>query len=169
MSMQSSFVYGFGFECTNIDTEHFMNFIKNHDQSTIDIIRKRIKDGAISQNHRTMLSDILQLCRNHKKDELYPDILELKETYDDISEPLFSAIAEIMEQETEIPFEFQQGQEDVHSPECILFVQAYPWNLSYKAKELTSDDALREIMKPYAKELGVNSQDIDYLEIEYYG
>ena len=154
MGMRSSFVYGYGFFVDEIPDGVIIEFIKNH------------KDT---------------FCKSDKEKELYEEMLEYtKEEYD--LEDFFESygcdctgmegngavISNIISRETGIRFEYQCGDADCDSYPSVLFAETYPWNYNEKEKSLTVE-SLTEIMFPYIEELGLKKENIDALEIEYYG
>lgn len=150
MSMQSSFVYGFGFEVKNITDENLLDFIKHH------------KD---------------EFCTSEDEIELFKNIpmhCDLKEYFEDYPcetsghEGFGAVISNVILRETGIGVEYQMGQEECYSYPSVLLKKCMPWDLKEKEKILTKE-SLTEILTPYVKELGLKKQDIGFLEIEYYG
>lgn len=169
MSMQSSFVYGYGFPCTTIEAENFISFINKHQNAINELmIIKHKQESQVEQ-----LSSLLTFCNTYAKHlDTEIDIEDLKEIFGDIEDVcchLFNIIALIMYIETHIHFCFEQGDAECDSPEAILLPQGYPWNFGETECKLQSEDDLKAIILPYAKELGIPENDIDYLNIEYYG
>lgn len=173
MSMNSSFVYGYGFSCTGIEAEHILKFIFTHKHTVCSLIEQLHKNGGTSGEHGDRLTKLIQKAETAIASSTYPDINDLKEDIGsdpgDVETALYKTIADVMAEETNIRFEYQPGQEDMDSPEAILFVPTYPWYMNDTEKNLSCENELHEIMARYGGELGITYEDIDFMEIEYYG
>lgn len=152
MSMRSSFIYGYGFECACEDTK-LINFIKNHKES---------------------------FCQSEKEQVLYDTMPEkTEEEYEledffsgyacdvNTQEGIGAVIANIIARETDIRFLYAPPDGDCDTEAAVVFEMCYPWNLNETEKNLT-EEKLYEICKKYMDELEI--EDIpDYLSLEYYG
>ena len=152
MSMRSSFIYGFGFNCDCEDVK-LIDFTKAH------------KDT---------------FCKTNEEIKLYKEMLEYtKEEYD--LEDFFeryacdangmegngAIISNIMSRETGIRFIYCLPDEDCGTYASVVFEQGYPWQLNETEKNLT-EKQLSDICEKYMNELGIMGSP-DYLDLEYYG
>ena len=184
MSMSSSHVYGYGFECEEMPMHKTFRFIKNHIDSFKHIIQsgnhtaKYIQEcnTAIDELMNTNLDYMASLENNCIDYELiYDNFTDLCEAWEKVNEDiemyyLRDEIAAIINDETGLSIEYQMGQSD----ECeghasIMLVETLPWNYTHFEKSLTSRDDFDNIIKPYVKELGYSMKNLDTLCIEYYG
>lgn len=151
MSMNSSFIYGYGFN-SDCDEEKLISFIKEHRET---------------------------FCDSAKKEELYNDILDYENsqyTLEDLfenydydttgTEGLGAVIANIMSRETGINFIYCQPDETCNTLASVVFEESYPWLLNKTEKELTQEE-LSKICKIYMDELGISGEP-DTLALEYY-
>lgn len=148
MSMRSSFIYGYGFNC-DCDDGALVDFIKEH------------KDT---------------FCKTEKEKELYNDIFNynyLEDLFEHYScdntgmEGIGSVIANIMSRETGIRFVYCPPDDECNTFASVVFEQGYPWQLNESEKELT-EEKLSNICKKYMDELRITDVP-DYLALEYYG
>ena len=152
MSMRSSFIYGFGFNCDCEDAK-LIDFIKAH------------KDT---------------FCKTDAEIKLYKEMLEYtKEEYDledffegyacdtNGTEGNGAVISNIMSRETGIRFIYCLPDGDCDTYASVLFEQGYPWQLNEIEKNL-SEKQLSDICEKYMNELGI-MESPDYLDLEYYG
>ena len=170
MSMSTSMSYGYGFELTNMTKELFIKFIDNH-ASTILRLMTEPKNTEQSK----FMKELLDCCRNIINETDKNNLKILDQRFHEIINPYeytneeYAIIANIMSQETQIEFNYEPGQESCDSPKAIMLGETLPWNYNVAELNLKSADALKDIMKPFAKELGIAEKDIDYLAIDYYG
>ena len=150
MSMQSSIVYGFGFEIEEITDENLFNFIEKYKEILCKSEEERqLFDGVtIRSDLKNYLDDYPCDCSGH--------------------EGFGAVVSNAISRETGIRIEYQMGQFDCYSFPTVLFSQSMPWGLNDKEKELT-EESLTEILIPYAEELGLEERDVGYVEVEYYG
>lgn len=152
MSMRSSFVYGFGFNC-DCDEGKLIDFIKNHKKA---------------------------FCQTEKEKELYKEILnyteneyDLEDFFEDYEcdsnglEGIGAVIANIMSRETGIRFEYCMPDGDCNTLASIVFEPNYPWQLNDIERNI-SEKALENTCKKYMDEIGLIDEP-DYLELEYFG
>lgn len=153
MSMNSSFIYGYGFNCDS-DEGKLIDFIKEHRET---------------------------FCKSDREKELYNDMLNyteseyygLEDFFEDYScdntgmEGMGAVIANIMSRETGIRFAYCQPDGDCNTLASVVFEEGYPWQLNENEKELT-EEKLLNICKKYMNELGITDNP-DYLSLEYYG
>jgi len=152
MSMRSSFVYGFGFNC-DCDEGKLIDFIKNHKRA---------------------------FCKTEREKELYEEMLDYtKSDYDleDFFEDytcenngscgIGAIIANVMSRETGVRFEYCMPDDDCDTLASIVFESGYPWQLNDIERNL-SEKTLTDICKKYMSEIGLIDEP-DYLELEYFG
>ena len=152
MSMRSSFVYGYGFNC-DCDEDKLIDFIKNHKKS---------------------------FCQTEKEKELYKEMLDYTETEYDLEdffedykcdsnglEGIGAVIANIMSRETGIRFEYCMPDDDCDTFASVVFETGYPWQLNDIERNI-SEKALKDTCKKYMDEIGLIDEP-DYLELEYFG
>lgn len=152
MSMSSSFIYGYGFNC-DCEDEKLIDFVKVHKET---------------------------FCQSKAETELYDEMLEyteneydLEDFFDDYScdtngsEGNGAVIANIMSRETGIRFIYCQPDGDCDTYASVVFEVAYPWLLNEVEKNLTKEK-LENICQRYMDELGI-ADTPDYLDLEYYG
>ena len=152
MSMRSSFVYGFGFNC-DCDEEKLIDFIKNHKEA---------------------------FCKTDGEKEMYEEMLDYTEKEYDLEdffenyecdsnglEGIGAVIANIMSRETGIRFDYCMPDGDCNTLASVVFETGYPWQLNETEKNLT-EEKLKEICKTYMDEIGLIDEP-DYLELEYFG
>lgn len=148
MSMRSSFIYGYGFNC-DCDDGTLVDFIKEH------------KDT---------------FCKTEKEKELYNEMFNydhLENLFEHYScdntgmEGIGAVITNIMSRETGIRFVYCPPDDECNTFASVVFKQGYPWQLNESEKELT-EEKLSNICKKYMDELRITDVP-DYLELEYYG
>ena len=151
MSMKSSFIYGFGFNC-DCKEEKLIDFVKTHKEA---------------------------FCRSDKEKKLYENMLDYTASEYDLEEFFEdyccdntalngngAVIANIMSRETGIRFEYCQPDDACETLASVVFGAGYPWQLNEVEKNLT-EEKLSNICKRYMDELGI-TDDPDYLNLEYY-
>lgn len=152
MSMRSSFIYGYGFNC-DCDDEKLIDFVKTHKET---------------------------FCKSEAETKLYEEMLkhteneyDLEDFFDRYScessgmEGNGAVIANIMSRETGIRFMYCQPDGDCDTYASVVFEEGYPWQLNEVEKNLT-EGKLADICKKYMDELGIKEAP-DYLNLEYYG
>lgn len=151
MSMRSSHIYGYGFNCDCKD-EKLVNFIKAHKGT---------------------------FCRTEEEKEIYnvlasEDELDLEELFkgytcdsNSIEGGAEAVITNIMSRETGIRFIYCLPCEDCDTWASIMFAEGYPWQLNEAEKNLT-EEKLQNICKQYMNELGITCEP-NYLSLEYWG
>lgn len=152
MSMQSSFIYGYGFNC-DCDDEKLIDFVKAHKKT---------------------------FCKSETEIKLYEEMLKDTENEYDLEDFFMeyscdsncmegngAVIANIMSRETGIRFIYCQPDGDCDTSASVVFEEGYPWQLNETEKELTKEK-LAGICKKYMDELGITGTP-DYLSLEYYG
>ena len=146
-----SIIYGYGFKVLCSDAV-IVSFIKNH------------KDA---------------FCKSEMEKEIYEELMEVTDgnyeldavfvDYDcDISGDtgVGAVIANIMQRETGISFEFRRSDDtNVENP-TVFFVETMPWFMNETEKYLTKND-FSAIVDKYAKELLIGVKDIGNKELEY--
>lgn len=152
MSMRSSFIYGYGFNC-DCDDEKLIDFVKTHKET---------------------------FCKSETETKLYEEMLKHTENEYDLKD-FFNGyscessgldgngavIANIMSRETGIRFMYCQPNIDCDTYASVVFEESYPWQLNEIEQNLT-EEKLSDICKQYIEELGI-AVTPDYLTLEYYG
>ena len=152
MSMRSSFIYGYGFNC-DCDDGKLIDFVKAHKET---------------------------FCKSEAEIKLYEEMLKYTENEYDL-EDFFdryscessgmegngAVISNIMSRETGIRFIYCQPDGDCDTYASIVFEEGYPWHLNEVEKNLT-EEKLQSICKQYMNELGIDDTP-DYLNLEYWG
>lgn len=152
MSMSSSFIYGFGFNC-DCDEVKLIDFVKAHKHT---------------------------FCKSEEESKLYEEMLQYTEKQYDL-EDFFerypcdlngvegngSVIANIMFRETGISFIYCGPCEDCDTYASVVYEVGYPWQLNETEKNLT-EEKLAYICQQYMDELGIEDTP-DFLDLEYYG
>ena len=152
MSMGSSFIYGYGFNC-DCEDKKLIDFIKTHKET---------------------------FCKSEIEAKLYDEMLRYTENEYDL-EDFFgyyscesngiegngAVISNIMSRETGIRFMYCQPDGNCDTWASIVFKEGYPWQLNEVEKNLT-EEKLGEICMRYMEELGILELP-DYLSLEYYG
>lgn len=112
---------------------------------------------------------LLAFINKHSTDKAIENIDELLDIECMVTgqRGLHAIIANIMNEETGIQFQYEPGQEDTDSSPAVLFAPMYPWHMNFTEK-LLSMPKLLEIIKPYMKELGVEGEP-DEIRVEYFG
>lgn len=152
MSMRSSFIYGYGFNC-DCDDGALVDFIKEHKNTFIK-----------SDEERKLYKKILNYTENEYDLE---DFFENYECDSNGLEGIGAVIANIMSRETGIRFEYCMPDDNCGTLASIVFEPGYPWQFNKVEKDL-SEEKLKEICKKYMDELGIVDNP-DYLDLEYYG
>lgn len=171
MSMHTEIVYGYGFPITHITTKHFVDFIKNHEQ-TIEIITTPKIPNELTKSQKE-IKRLLDFCKNMNEntketsnpDDFEDDFYEIEDVYG--IQGMFSILSQILYQETDIHFEYQQGDCDCDSDASIIFVTGMPWQFNETESNLTFE-CLNNIITNYATELGIPTTKDWSLSIEYY-
>lgn len=153
MSMQSSFIYGFGFHCECNDT-NLIEFIKSHK---------------------------ISFCKSQKEMDLYEDMLHYTEKEYDLEnyfetyscdengiEGPGSVIANIMSRETGIRFIYCLPDETCDTSAAIVFSEGYPWEMNNDERNLT-EESLSDICRKYMNELGIINEEPRAIALEYFG
>ncbi|MDD6990001.1 hypothetical protein [Ruminococcus sp.] len=157
MSMKSSIIYGYGFSIENVTEETLAQFILNHR----NVFSKDKEENGVCDLAEQLL----------KKQAGEYELLRYLSDYEDDNSGnsgFGAVISNIMSRETGILFQYESGQSDCNSKKHILFPECFSWQLNDKEKELT-EESLREIMSKYAVELNLETSDVGYHSVEYYG
>ena len=152
MSMSSSFIYGYGFNC-DCDDEKLIDFVKTHKET---------------------------FCKSNEEVKLYEEMLKYTESEYDLEdffnryscdhtgiEGKGAVISNIMSRETGIRFIYCTPDDTCGTLASVLFTEGYPWQLNSVERNLTVDK-LESICKKYLNELGISISP-DFLALEYYG
>lgn len=149
MSMQSTIIYGHGFEIHGED-KALIAFISNHRKTIKQLCRgeellKYIADGGC-----TVIDDFFDMeCEESGREGVY------------------SIVSNVMRLETGIRFQYEPGDCECGSTDTILLAECMPWQMNDREKELTEED-LDAIVKKYVDELGIVTTQ-GFLGVEYYG
>lgn len=152
MSMRSSFIYGYGFNC-DCDEDKLIDFIKVH------------KETFCKSELEAILYD--RLLRYTEKENDLEDFFENYDCETSGMQGNGAVIANIMSRETGIRFMYCQSDTGCDTLASIVFEEGYPWQLNEIEKNLTVED-LANICKKYMNELGI-TEEPDCLSLEYYG
>ena len=176
MGMRSSFVNGFGFCTRNITDEKILKFIRNHidtiksynsiHNEAINII-KNIRDDDI-EALKNISESFFNATEFEDEYEYICDALYKISEYDVCCDRCLDVIAGIIGSELGINLSYQMAEDDCIGEPCILLEQAMPWQFNDTERNMTQDD-LRNAFQKYIIELGIEDEDSDYLEVEYYG
>ena len=177
MSMHASIIYGHGFEIEgSVFQPQMLRFVEKHistlkyictrehkNEKTVD----RLKDEFTKVN----IDDCEPGEDYDEASERFPDLYDLLGNFSDDIEfrKGFDIVAMLIAEETGIRLDYETGQ----SSECrgcasILLPESMPWNYTDFERTLT-EDSFKEILKPYAIELGLSEEDIQFITVEYYG
>ena len=157
MSMRSSFVYGFGFEVENILDRVLLDFMINHKNT---FCKTDIEND--------LFCEVVNFTDEDLDAYGLEDFFESYQCDCTGQEGVGAVISNVISRETGIMVEYQMGQSECGSYPSVLLAETYPWNYNEKERNLTVE-SLTEILLPYAEELGLSKDDINALEIEYYG
>ncbi len=153
MSMETSFVYGCGFEISSVKTETIVRFIKNHKKAFCETV----SDPALYD----------ELVKTEDIDEAR-ELLESCTCIISGREGMYSVVSNIISSETGISFQYEPGQDDCIGEASILLSDTMPWSLNKKEMDLTWKSFV-DVLTPYVKELGLDQSVIGRVEIEYFG
>ncbi len=151
MSMQTDCVYGYGFKVYASD-ESLRSFCKKHRETIL-----KLKAGK----------DIIDYMDQHSDESFNP-----KEDFFDYENEatgdtgFYGLIADVMNEETGIVFEYRIAQ-DPDDDEVIILPQTYPWFFNEIEKELTQEK-LDDILKGYINDLGGQLKP-EHIRLEYFG
>ena len=133
---------GLGFDTTNVSIDKLKGFFKKHEEAL----------------HKIKLYN--DLMEEIKRDDIMID--KVREFTDNFT--IGEIIAWVMTVETGIQF-CSPGLSD-DSEEAVLFTRCFPWEYNDREKTLT-EDTVKEIMKPYSNELGI--ENIDFIDLTFSG
>lgn len=175
MSMESYIVNGYGFPVETVKGYDILKFLKNH--ATEEKFSRLWSNGEeLFDAVKNINLDDFEYMRDRYFYELDTDepaaeklIDALSLTSDDPEEPK-DIIAAIIEDElSNIEITYEPGQsEECRGCASILLRSGLPWQFTDTEKSLT-EDSFRNLLAPYAEELGVDTAQIGELEIEYFG
>lgn len=154
MSMNSSFIYGYGFPCDCKD-ETLIDFIHTHKEAF-----------CLSETEQALYQKLLEETTKN----LDLDLENFFATYKcDVTglEGLGAVIANIISRETGVRFIYCPSDNACDTPRSVVFEVSYPWQLNHIERELT-EDQLTAICKAYMQELDIEEEP-DYLALEYFG
>lgn len=170
MGSHTFIAYGYGFPVDSLIPNKFIAFINNH-KTALDVILQ-------NESSETSLHDmraLIDFCENATPDDLakieYLD--EIADDYDRIediwgNQHMLGILSRIISHETKVNMEFQRGDNECESNPSLILAKGMPWDFNNTEQTFTSEDELKSILSPYAIELGVNTDLISDLEIEYW-
>lgn len=175
--MEHYTVNGYGFPVESVNCYDIVKFLKNHADKTM----YSELWGDLGEALNDILADIdLDSLEYMKEDTDFdnfdindPSVEKFYSIVDDISdysEDNKDIITAIIEYELDgINLSYEPGQSD----ECIgyasiILKSGMPWDYNNTEKKLT-EEGLKKLFTPYAKELGIAVSEIGYLEIGYFG
>lgn len=146
MSMSTDCYYGFGFGADFIDEDKVIELCKNHKKTLEDL------------GEDSLLEEI------EEDDFSFFDYqVDAENGYSNSS--AVNILANIMSAETNIHF---FAEEDEGGSIYIIFEPQEPWLYTDAEKDLDSDKLL-EIYQKYAKELGFEYPELEYIKVEKFG
>lgn len=163
MSMNSSIVYGYGFEIDDVTVKQICEFIQNHRAAFC----KSIEEKVI---YADMIVIVKRMDPNAEEDD-WNKIADLFEDYEnDVNGNvgMEAAISNIIARETGIDVQYEPGCDACESKPAILLAEAMPWHYSHKEKQLESEDELKSILTDYMTQLGITGEP-DMMNVEYFG
>lgn len=166
MSSHSYTITGYGFPISSVKGLDVINFVKNHAASICTLYEddgEKLLDFLNSNDFSYLSNKNLESSDSDVLTELFNNIdIDIDDAHGK------DIISNIIKLETDIDVQYESGQEDCCGEECIILQSSMPWQYNYTEKMLT-EDKLHHILADYADALGVNSSEISYMEIEYYG
>lgn len=156
MSMPTSISYGYGFYLPEYEEEKFRQFLVNHNETIL-------KRTDIDEASLLFLAAEEKNLSYNKITERYCDMI--CDTSDNTG--VFSIIANIIKDETDLCVQYEPGNEDCGSKPAILLSTRMPWE--YNENELSkSQEDVHNILYSYLCELTSKPEQypIDYLSIE---
>ena len=82
-------------------------------------------------------------------------------------EGLAEAVAKVINTQTKLDVS-EFSHQDEYGREAVMLLAQLPWVYNEHERTLTRDELLNEL-EPYASILGIKRDEIDVVEIEYYG
>ena len=147
MSMDYFVSYGYGFLIEALSEELLVEFCKNHRETLLEL-----------QDY-----DVLKFIDNGNPDADIYDKLEDYECENSYCTGALAIISNVMSHETNLPFRY----EDADLP-AIQLCPGYPWEWGFQdVARISSEEALRKLVFPYAKELSLTGS-IGFQRCEYY-
>ncbi len=147
MSMSTDCYYGFGFGADLIDEDKIIELCKNH------------KDTLNDLGEESLIEEI----ENDKDFSFSEYEVDAENGYSCSSAA--NILANIMSKETSIHFYVEENEDgDVF----IIFEAQEPWYYNDEERDLTREKLL-EIYQKYAKELGFEYKELDYIKVEKFG
>lgn len=146
MSMSTDCYYGFGFGADFIDEDKVIELCKNHKKTLEDL------------GEDPLLEEI------EKDDFSFFDYqVDAENGFSNSS--AVNILVNIMSAETNIHF---FAEEDDGGSIYVIFEAQEPWLYTVEEKDLDSDKLL-EIYQKYAKELGFEYPELEYIKVEKFG
>lgn len=150
MSMNTSIVYGRGFNVDGVTDGTLKLFARNHLASL---------RACLSQEELGEIEEYLGCDDEADFPEVECGISCQRGTY--------AVISNVIREESGIQVQYEPGQEDCDSLPSILLAACLPWQYAEEEKLLTIQE-YDDIISPYMVELGVSGNPDD-LSVEYYG
>lgn len=157
MSMNSSFIYGYGFPCDWTE-EHFLAFIKNHKETFCQ-----------SKAEEKQYQELLECTENTDTQNEF-DLDEFFDKYEcetNGMQGMGAVVTNIMHRETGIGFFYGIADDTCDTKASVIFPEQLPWIFNDIERNLTQNQ-LEEICKTYCKELHIEEEP-DFLSLEYFG
>ena len=145
--MSTDCYYGFGFGADLIDEDKIIELCKNH------------KDTLNDLGEESLIEEI----ENNKDFSFLDYEVEAENGYSFSS--AINILANIMSEETHIHFFVEENEDG-----CVflIFEAQEPWYYNVEEQNLTSEKLL-EIYQKYAKELGFEYKELEYIKVEKFG
>lgn len=153
MSMSYGAVYGCGLNTKQLEAinqETLALFIKKH-SSKFNKVWEDCEDKPLEE---ASLEEIIDFFYDYESDT---------GAYSQMA--MIELIADVMTKETGVRFGFFSFEEDM----VLLFTEAMPWCSNEKEKALSGVDDLQEIFNPYLRELGIENEKINNVELVWWG
>jgi len=149
MRMREYYVNGIGFYTDDISGEALSIFLFRTHKDTLPKINNRPLTRRL-----TNLSSELAASPEYNEDDILDGVMDCTN-----SGTYAEAVSEVMSTELGIRISF--AGMDENGKEAVFFEARYPWRQQYSKKEKTlSRESLKEMLEPYAKELGRHVEDI---------
>lgn len=141
MSWTMWHVNGSGFDVAEATPEAYKKFVLNHESS--------LRCAFLW----TSIDDFIRYLKETDMKKVSID--DIRDAWDGIA--VAEPIAIVIHQETDLHVA-SPGLSD-EGEDYVLFGTLYPWHMTERERKLTSYEELKEILMPYAKELGVPYED----------
>lgn len=148
MSMRTYTFSGIGFPIESADPELILAFLRDH---------------PVFSGYEDFLDNLDEISEQTRTNGLFA-------LNDYFEQNIARPIAEIITQEARIYVEGFVDNADCGTEQSVLYTPSYPWQLASNEKERDlTENELYEILIRYADTLGIRSDLVDELTLEYYG